>query len=83
VREAKEGSQALKMVEADSPDLLLLDIWMPESTGSNPGRIKEISPSCGGHDFRARQYRARDQAAKLGAYDFIESPFPRQGPPDY
>jgi len=76
VREAKEGVQALKMVETDPPDLVLLDIWMPGIDGIETlGRIKEISPQMpvvmiSGH----ANIELAIKAAKLGAYDFIEKP---------
>ena len=76
VREAKEGTQALKMVETDVPDLVLLDIWMPGIDGIETlGRIKEISPllpvvMISGH----ANIELAIKAAKLGAYDFIEKP---------
>ncbi|MBP1714654.1 MAG: Fis family transcriptional regulator [Deltaproteobacteria bacterium] len=76
VREAKEGAQALKMVETDPPDLVLLDIWMPGIDGIETlGRIKEISPQMpvvmiSGH----ANIELAIKAAKLGAYDFIEKP---------
>ena len=31
--EAKDGVQALKQIEMDPPDLVLLDIWMPGMDG--------------------------------------------------
>ena len=33
VQEAKDGTQALKQLETDPPDLVLLDIWMPGMDG--------------------------------------------------
>jgi two-component system nitrogen regulation response regulator NtrX len=76
VREAKEGAQALKMVETDPPDIILLDIWMPGMDGIETlSRIKEISPQMpvvmiSGH----ANIELAIKAAKLGAYDFIEKP---------
>ena len=76
VREAKEGNQALKMVESDPPDLVLLDIWMPGIDGIETlGRIKGTSPQMpvvmiSGH----ANIELAIKAAKLGAYDFIEKP---------
>jgi two-component system, NtrC family, nitrogen regulation response regulator NtrX len=76
VREAKDGAQALKQIESDSPDLILLDIWMPGMDGIETlGRIKEQSPQLpvimiSGH----ANIELAVKAAKLGAYDFIEKP---------
>jgi two-component system nitrogen regulation response regulator NtrX len=76
VREAKDGAQALKQIESDSPDLILLDIWMPGMDGIETlGRIKEQSPRLpvimiSGH----ANIELAVKAAKLGAYDFIEKP---------
>ncbi len=33
VLEAKDGIQALKQIESDPPDAVLLDIWMPGMDG--------------------------------------------------
>jgi len=34
VRTAEDGTQALKLIETDIPDLILLDLMMPEETGT-------------------------------------------------
>jgi CheY-like chemotaxis protein len=34
VRTAEDGTQALKLIEGDIPDLILLDLMMPEETGT-------------------------------------------------
>lgn len=34
VRTAEDGTQALQLIEGDIPDLLLLDLMMPEETGT-------------------------------------------------
>jgi len=76
VREAKDGAQALKQLETDPPDLVLLDIWMPGMDGIETlGRIKEQSSPLpvvmiSGH----ANIELAVKAAKLGAYDFIEKP---------
>ncbi len=76
VREAKDGAQALKQLETDPPDLILLDIWMPGMDGIETlGRIKEQSSQLpvimiSGH----ANIELAVKAAKLGAYDFIEKP---------
>ncbi len=76
VREAKDGTQALKQLETEPPDLILLDIWMPGMDGIETlGRIKEQFSQLpvimiSGH----ANIELAIKAAKLGAYDFIEKP---------
>ncbi len=76
VQEAKDGTQALKQLESDSPDLVLLDIWMPGMDGMEIlERIKAQSPNLpvimiSGHG----NIELAVKAVKLGAYDFIEKP---------
>jgi two-component system nitrogen regulation response regulator NtrX len=76
VQEAKDGTQALKQVESDPPDLVLLDIWMPGMDGMEIlERIKAQIPNLpvimiSGHG----NIELAVKAVKLGAYDFIEKP---------
>lgn len=76
ISEAKEGAQALKQIENDPPDLVLLDIWMPGMDGIEVlERIKSLSPSLpvimiSGH----ANIELAVKATKLGAFDFIEKP---------
>jgi two-component system nitrogen regulation response regulator NtrX len=76
VQEAKDGTQALKQLESDPPDLVLLDIWMPGMDGIEIlERIKaqvSILPviMISGHG----NIELAVKAVKLGAYDFIEKP---------
>ena len=73
---AKSGAEALKTYMADPPDLMLLDIWMPEMDGLETlRRIKEIMPNAqimvmSGHG----SIETAVKAIKLGAYDYIEKP---------
>jgi two-component system nitrogen regulation response regulator NtrX len=73
---AKSGVEALKTYMADPPDLMLLDIWMPEMDGLETlRRIKEIVPNAqimvmSGHG----SIETAVKAIKLGAYDYIEKP---------
>jgi two-component system nitrogen regulation response regulator NtrX len=73
---AKSGSEALKICMADPPDLMLLDIWMPEMDGLETlRRVKELSPATqvmmmSGHG----SIETAVKAIKLGAYDYIEKP---------
>ncbi len=74
--EAREGNQALKQIENDPPDLVLLDIWMPGMDGIEVlERIKSLNPALpvimiSGH----ANIELAVKATKLGAFDFIEKP---------
>jgi two-component system nitrogen regulation response regulator NtrX len=76
VLEAKDGLQALKQIEADPPELVLLDIWMPGMDGMEVlERMKGQIPNLpvimiSGHG----NIELAVKAVKLGAYDFIEKP---------
>ena len=76
VLEAKDGAQALKQVETDPPELILLDIWMPGMDGMEVlERVKGQIPNLpvimiSGHG----NIELAVKAVKLGAYDFIEKP---------
>jgi two-component system nitrogen regulation response regulator NtrX len=73
---AKSGAEALKTYMADPPDLMLLDIWMPDMDGLETlRRIREIMPTAqvmvmSGHG----SIETAVKAIKLGAYDYIEKP---------
>jgi len=76
VTTASNGYEALQQVEANAPDLVLLDIWMPGIDGLET--LKEIKKSQAqtqvimitGHGT----IETAVQATKLGAFDFIEKP---------
>jgi two-component system nitrogen regulation response regulator NtrX len=76
VMTAYNGYEALKIVDAESPDLVLLDIWMPGMDGMETLReIKKENPfiqviMITGHG----NIDTAVKATKLGAYDFIEKP---------
>lgn len=74
---AENGTTARKAWQADPPDLLLLDIWMPDMDGisllqewsqssSNPAPVIMMS----GHGT----IETAVQATRLGAFDYIEKP---------
>jgi two-component system nitrogen regulation response regulator NtrX len=73
---AKSGIEALKLIGAEPPDLMLLDIWMPELDGLDTlKRVREQSPGTqvmmmSGHG----SIETAVKAIKLGAYDYIEKP---------
>ncbi|MCD4719354.1 MAG: sigma-54 dependent transcriptional regulator [Desulfobacula sp.] len=76
VMHAFNGYEALKIIEADSPDIVLLDIWMPGMDGIETLKeIKRIAPSLPvvmitGHGT----IESAVDATKSGAYDFLEKP---------
>jgi len=76
VMSATNGYEALKVIEKESPDLVLLDVWMPGIDGIET--LTEIKKSnqhiqviiITGHGTIDTAVKA----TKLGAYDFIEKP---------
>ena len=73
---ASNGYEALKIIESDSPDLVLLDIWMPGIDGIETLiEIKKDNPFIQviiitGHGT----IETAVKATKIGAFDFIEKP---------
>ncbi len=73
---ASNGYEALKLIESESPDLVLLDIWMPGMDGIET--LKEIKKNnpfiqviiITGHGT----VETAVKATKLGAFDLIEKP---------
>lgn len=71
-----DGVEALKKIEEDSPDLVLLDIWLPGLDGIEVlSRLRSNRPDLpvimmSGHGT----IETAVKATKLGAYDFIEKP---------
>ena len=73
---AEDGTQALGLLEKETPDLIFLDIWLPDSDGLKllPGLKKEHPQMpiimISGHGT----IETAVQATKMGAFDFIEKP---------
>jgi two-component system nitrogen regulation response regulator NtrX len=73
---ASNGYEALKIIDAESPDLVLLDIWMPGIDGIETlQEIKKDNPFVQviiitGHGT----IETAVKATKLGAFDLIEKP---------
>ena len=78
---AGDGQEALKMVDKNMPDLVILDIWMPIMDGTEVLKaIKKTHPELAvimisGHG----NIEAAVKAIKLGAYDYIEKPLSLDG----
>jgi len=76
VTTAVNGYEALKTIEVESPDLVLLDIWMPGIDGIETLKeIKKENPNIQviiitGHGT----IETAVKATKLGAFDLIEKP---------
>ena len=76
---AENGNKAIKVACEESPDLVLLDIWMPEIDGIETlKKLKAERPQLqvimmSGHGT----IETAVQSTKLGAYDFIEKPLSR------
>ncbi len=70
------GYEALKIIDAEAPDLVMLDIWMPGIDGIETLReIKKVNTALPvivitGHG----NVETAVKATKLGAYDLIEKP---------
>ncbi len=73
---AESGEDGLSLLREESPDLILLDIWLPGMDGLETLRlIREDFPEqlvimMSGHGT----IETAVKATKLGAYDFIEKP---------
>jgi two-component system nitrogen regulation response regulator NtrX len=76
VMAAERGLKALDIIRETIPDIVLLDIWMPDIDGIEIlKRIRELYPGLqvimiSGHGT----IETAVKATKLGAYDFIEKP---------
>src|SRR4051794_29789113 len=76
VSAAASGREALEGMKLEKPDVVLLDIWMPEMDGLEVLRhVKKQTPGVSvimmsGHGNIETAVRA----TKLGAFDFIEKP---------
>lgn len=73
---ARDGQEALHIVQSDSPDVVFLDIWIPGIDGMQTLKaIKRIDPQCSvimmsGHGT----IETAVKAIKLGATDYLEKP---------
>ena len=76
VLRARDGQEALHIVQSDSPDMVFLDIWIPGIDGMQTLKaIKRINSECSvvmmsGHGT----IETAVKAIKLGATDYLEKP---------
>lgn len=77
VRVASRGSEALELIRESAPDLVFLDIRMPEMEGTEVlRRIKEVAPECEVAMITAyAAVQSAQRAMRLGALDYITKPF--------
>ncbi len=76
VSKATDGKEGLSLFEKEKPDIVILDIWMPELDGIQV--LKRIKKKRGeaivivisGHGTISTAV----EAVKMGAYDFLEKP---------
>ncbi|MBI2264147.1 MAG: response regulator [Armatimonadetes bacterium] len=76
ILEASDGMEAIRQFKEKSPDLVLMDITMPELDGiSALKKIMEISPFANVVMFTAQGQQALiSQALSLGAKDYLLKP---------
>lgn len=73
---AHNGKEALRLFEVERPDVVLLDVWMPDMDGLEVlSEIRKLDANCpvvmiSGHATVATAVKAM----KLGANDFLEKP---------
>lgn len=76
ILDAASGREALDVVEKDTPDLVLLDVMMPDMTGMEVlEKLKNDHPDVDVIMITAYGNLERAvEALRLGAYDFIQKP---------
>ncbi len=81
VLEAEDGRQAFDVIQRERPELVILDVWMPEVDGLqllqqlHGGAPSPAVIMISGHG----NIETAVKATKLGAFDFIEKPFSLDG----
>jgi len=77
VSTAKNGAEAIEITKKESPQLILLDIRLPEINGIEVLKeIKKINPAIGVIIITAvQEEEIAQEAMKLGADDYICKPF--------
>ena len=79
IRVATSGSRALRIIEVEQPDMVLLDVMMPEMDGYELCNILKSNPKTSEIPviFLTALSETRDEAKglALGAADYIVKPF--------
>ncbi len=77
VRSASTGMAGLAAVNEDAPDLILLDLGLPDRNGLDIlAAIGETAPGCPVVMITGQQdMKATIEAIRLGAFDYIRKPF--------
>jgi diguanylate cyclase (GGDEF)-like protein len=78
--EANNGNEALTLVRQEKPDLLLLDVEMPDLGGVEVCRIVKANPGEGGFGFvpiilMTARRGGKVEGLELGADDYLIKPF--------
>lgn len=68
------SKEALRMREAENPDIMLLDVFMPDLGGLEILQILRMTSQMPVIVFSAH-VSSRDEALRLGADDFVPKPF--------
>lgn len=76
---ADNGSQALEIIEREAPDLVLLDIMMPQMSGYEVCQRIKANPALAGVYIimvsAKTQQEDRRQAVQVGANEYVTKPF--------
>lgn len=76
---ARDGAQALEMIRAERPDLVLLDVMMPRLSGFEVCQAVRADPQLAGTKILMLTAKGRDtdvaQGRGLGADDYMTKPF--------
>lgn len=74
---ANNGEEAVRRAREEKPDLVLLDVQMPEMNGLQAlSQIKNINPNIAVIMVTGCESKSVvDKAMSLGAYDYISKPF--------
>jgi CheY-like chemotaxis protein len=79
VVEAEDGDEAVRMAEAERPDLIIMDIEMPHADGLDATRrIRQLqdlrrTPIVAVSAYGAEEYRTR--ALSAGCNEYVSTPF--------
>lgn len=79
VRLARDGDAAMRMIESDAPDLILLDIMLPRRDGFDVCRAIRANPQWKNVRIVMLTAKGREpdrrKGLQLGADDYITKPF--------